>query len=113
MYLLKHSRPELSNPIRELSRCVAGPSGDNLNEMYRVIKWVLDNPDAGLRIDPEVESNEKGEIIWRLVGVCDLTWGSNKEDGKSAMGHILCFMGRGNQKHKTLFRSVQVSQNMC
>ena len=54
---------------------------------------MLDNPDVGLRINPEVEFDEKGEIIWRLVGVCDLRWGSNKEDGKSVTGYILCFMG--------------------
>ena len=49
LYLLQHSRPELSNPIRELSRCMSGPSVENLEEMYRVIKWVIDNPDVGWR----------------------------------------------------------------
>ena len=34
MYLLKHSRPELSNPMRELSRCLNGPSVKNMEEMY-------------------------------------------------------------------------------
>ena len=37
LYLLKHSRPELSNPIRELSKCMSGPGLNNMKEMWRVI----------------------------------------------------------------------------
>jgi hypothetical protein len=62
LYLLKHSRPELSNPIRELSRCMSGPGKDNIEEMYRVIKWVMDRPNIGLKIKPKITRNEAGEI---------------------------------------------------
>ena len=48
MYLLKHSRPEMSNTIRELSRCISDPSDNNRKELWRVIKWAIDNPDIGL-----------------------------------------------------------------
>ena len=39
LHLLKHSRPELSNPIRELTRCMSGPGPDNVKEMHGIIKW--------------------------------------------------------------------------
>ena len=52
LYLLKHLRPELSNPIRELSRCMQGPTPESEKEMKRVIKWVIDNQDEGLLIEP-------------------------------------------------------------
>ena len=63
IYLLKHSRPELSNTIRELSRYLSGPSEKNKKKLIRILKWVIDNPDIGLRIKPKIEFNEKGEII--------------------------------------------------
>ena len=84
--LLKHSRPELSNPMRELSRGMSNPGNEHEKEMHGVIKWVLDNPDTGPSIGPEMERNETGDIIWRLKGMCDSTWGSNKDDGRSVTG---------------------------
>ena len=83
MYLLKHSRPELSNIIRELFKCLSGPSEKNKKELMRVLKWIIDNPDIGLRIKPKIELNDKGEMIWKLVGISDITWGSIPDNGKS------------------------------
>ena len=36
-HLSKHSRPELSNPIRELTRCMSGLGPENMKEMCRVV----------------------------------------------------------------------------
>ena len=43
LHLVKHSRPELSNPMRELTRCVSGPGPESMKETCWVIKWVLDH----------------------------------------------------------------------
>ena len=32
-------------------------------------------------------------INWILKGICDSTWGSEKQDGRSVTGYILYFMG--------------------
>ena len=32
-------------------------------------------------------------IIWELIGICDSTWGSSKEDGKSVTGYIVYSLG--------------------
>ena len=93
LYLLKHSRPELSNPIRELSRCMDRPSEENRKEMYRVIKWVIDHPFVGWRCDPRVEKKKNGEVIWSLSGICDATWGSSKQDGRSVSRYIVYLQG--------------------
>ena len=45
LYLLKHSRPDLSNPIRELSRGMDLAGLVHLNELKRVVKYGL-----GLRL---------------------------------------------------------------
>ena len=63
IYLLKHSRPEPFNIIRELSRYLSDPSEKNKKELIKILKWVIHNPDIGLRIKPKLKFNEKGEII--------------------------------------------------
>ena len=38
LHLSKHLRPELSNPMREWTRCVSGLGSENMKEMHRAIK---------------------------------------------------------------------------
>ena len=63
LYLLKHSKPDLSNPIRELSRCMPSPISDNRKEMHRIIKWVINKKEYGLLIDPKCETDKEINII--------------------------------------------------
>ena len=37
LYLTKHSRPDITNPVRELSKSMDGASMAQVTEMYRVI----------------------------------------------------------------------------
>ena len=41
LYLTKHSRPDITNPVRELSKSMDGASMAHVTEMYRVINFVL------------------------------------------------------------------------
>ena len=58
--LLKHSMPELSCPTRKLSGHMAGPTSENVEETHWVIKWAIDRPNVGLRINPKAIFNDKG-----------------------------------------------------
>ena len=40
LYLTKHSRPDVTNPVRELSKSFDGASMANGTEMYWVIHFV-------------------------------------------------------------------------
>ena len=44
LYLVKHSRPDLANPVRELSKQLDGASPYHYKEMLRIIKYVMDTP---------------------------------------------------------------------
>ena len=41
-YLTKHSRPDITNLVRELSENMDGASMAHVTEMYRVINFVLE-----------------------------------------------------------------------
>jgi hypothetical protein len=42
LYLVKHSRPDIANAVRELSKVADGETTNHWNAMIRVIKYVLD-----------------------------------------------------------------------
>ena len=41
LYLTKHSRPDICNSVRELSKTMDAPAPVHLKEMYKVIRYVL------------------------------------------------------------------------
>ena len=49
LYLMKHSRPDISNPVRELSKTMDAPAPAHLKELYKLIKFVLSTKDYGLK----------------------------------------------------------------
>ena len=47
LYLTKHSRPDITNPVRELSKSMDGASMAHGTERYRVINFVLEMKTLG------------------------------------------------------------------
>ena len=61
LYLTKHSRPDITNPVRELFKSMDGASMAHVTEMYRVINFVLEMEILGLRMVPIFKDG-----IWKL-----------------------------------------------
>ena len=59
MYLVKNSRPDINNSVRELNKCMMRASQENMNILYRVMKYVLDTKDKGLFLKPKFEDEKK------------------------------------------------------
>ena len=51
LYLTSHSRPDISNPVRELSKTMDAPAPVHLKEMYKVIRHVLSTKRYGLKFE--------------------------------------------------------------
>ena len=66
LYLTKHSRPHITNPVRELSESMDGASMAHGTEMYRVINFVLEMKILGLRMVPIFKDG-----IWKLEALSD------------------------------------------
>ena len=88
LYLIKHSRPDLCNAVRELSKCLDGPSECAYKEMLRVIKYVMDTPYKGLRISPMIPEVLE-EMEWVLLLYSDSDWANDKENRKSVGGYMI------------------------
>ena len=49
--LPKHIRPDICNPVRELSKTMDAPAPVHLKEMYKVIRFVLSTKYYGLKFE--------------------------------------------------------------
>jgi hypothetical protein len=83
LYCIKHSRPDIANAVRELSKCLSRPNEAAYKEMLRVIKYVHDTPDLGLRMEPTVKDE------WEVKVYSDSDWAGDKDSRKSVSGYIL------------------------
>ena len=53
LYLIKHSRPDLANAVRELSKVMDGATTAHYKDMMRTIKYVVETKDKGLLMIPK------------------------------------------------------------
>jgi hypothetical protein len=53
LYLIKYSRPDLCNVVRELSKCMDKARMGTYLEMLRVVKFVIDTKTFCFKIRPE------------------------------------------------------------
>ena len=88
LYLTKHSRPDISNAVRELTKVMDKPNRSHYKEMTRVIKHVLDTRFKGLKIAPLLV-----ELVWTLVVFSDSDWATDKNDRKSVSGYMIFLNG--------------------
>jgi len=88
LYLIKHSRPDISNSVRELSKLLDRPTSIGIKEMRRCIKFVLDTREYGLKIFPRaVDDNH-----WELTVYTDSDWAGDKDTRRSVSGFIIYLM---------------------
>lgn len=89
LYLVKHTRPEIANAVRELSKALDCPSPVAYKEMLCVIKHLLDTKNLGIQVAlVALVDNE-----WLLVTFSDSDFGGDKETRASVAGFILYLMG--------------------
>jgi hypothetical protein len=61
LYLMKYSRPDIANAVRELSKVLYGSTEASFKEILRVIKYVLDTKEMGIRIKPKLPKSASDE----------------------------------------------------
>ena len=69
LYLVKHSRPDITNATRELSKVMDGATEAHRKEMLRIIGFMLGTKTWGLKLQPD----DDDDVVWHLVAYCDTT----------------------------------------
>ena len=60
LFLIKHSRPDIANCTRELSKVLDGATLSAYKEMLQVIKFVIATKEWGLKFNPMFSENGDG-----------------------------------------------------
>jgi hypothetical protein len=87
LYLVKHSRPDISIAVRELSKVCNGATECHWKALMRTIKYVLSAQNIGLQIQPKFN----GEYI--LEAVSDSEYAGDKDTRVSVYGFVIYFCG--------------------
>jgi hypothetical protein len=85
LYLTKHSRPDISNIVRELSKCMNAASCGSYQELLRVIKFINDTKSFGLRVMPKLDD----DFSWNLKVFCDSDWAGDPETRVIVTGFVI------------------------
>ena len=86
--LTKHSRPDITNPVRELSKSMDGASMAHVTEMYREINSVLETKRLGLRMVPIFKDGN-----WKFKALSDSDFANDKDTRYCVYGYIIYFCG--------------------
>ena len=113
LYLVKNSRPDIANSTRELIKCLTKASMVHYNEMLRVMKFVIQTRDLGLKLqisEPFKYSKEANKtIVWYLKAYSDASYASDKDNRLSVTGFIVYFMGAPISWRSRLQRQISLS----
>ncbi len=85
LYLVKHSRPDITNAVCEHTKVIDGVTMNAYHEMLCIIKYVLDTKDYRLMIDPTYKKNKP----WALVCYSDSDYAGESDTRQSISGFIL------------------------
>jgi hypothetical protein len=89
LYLVEHSRPDIVNGVWELSKTRSGVTPKVMQEVKRMIKYVLDTKDLALKI--KIILDIKG--AWSMVAFSDSDYTTDPETRISISGYALYLMG--------------------
>jgi hypothetical protein len=84
LYLVEHSRPDISNAVRELTKVLDGATNSHWKSLIGAIKFVLDTKLYALRLSPF----SKKDVSLFLHGYSDTEFAGDRDTCKSVFGFI-------------------------
>ena len=104
MFLVKYSRPDLANSVRELSKANDGATEKHYRGLLRTVKYVIDTRNKALKY----ENTHVLNTVWKLKAYCDSDFAGDQESRRSVSGYCVyifdCLIAwkSKSQKHVTL-----------
>jgi hypothetical protein len=92
LYLMRWSRPDIMNSVRELSRFMQEASKAHMAAMYRVMRYCIGTPNRGLMIKPNVKWDGDRNFEFTISGRSDSDFAKDVIGRKSvsACSTFLC-----------------------
>jgi hypothetical protein len=104
LHLVKHSSPDNSNSVRELSKVADGATEAHVKALLRTVKYVIDTEHPGLLLQPKL--NEDG---FYLGGISDSEYAGDPDTRIIVYGYVLHFCGAPIARTSKAEKSVTLS----
>jgi hypothetical protein len=88
LYLVKHSRPDLANAVRDLSKVADGATKAHWKSLMRTINYAISTEKYGLKLQPKLHQD-----CFYLEGISDSEYAGDKESRISVYGYMIYFCG--------------------
>jgi histone deacetylase 1/2 len=108
LHMMRWSRPELLNSVRECSKAMKTSAHAHLKTMYRIMNYCVATPNRGLLLKPVGTWNGDRDFEFEIEGYPDANYATNIENRRSVSGYsvFMCkapvSMKSGGQKSVTL-----------
>ena len=93
LHLMRWSRPEIWNAVRELSKHNGKCNEQHMKAMKRVMKYAVDTPNRGWRISPERRWRTGDNIKFKIRGCPDASYAPCRVTRKSVTGYAVFLEG--------------------
>ena len=102
LYLVKHSRPDICNAVRELSMVMDAGTQEHYKRMIQVMHYVQKTKQKVLTFKPKKEDDD----TWRVNGFSDSDWAGDTDNRKSVTGWCIfvgeCLVGWGSRAQRSV-----------
>ena len=92
LFLVKYSRPDISNAVRELSKGNKNPNPAQYKKLLKTIKYVVDTKERALKYQGH-EYDEKKDM-WNLKTYCDSDFAGDSDGRVSVTGFCVYVFGK-------------------
>jgi Reverse transcriptase (RNA-dependent DNA polymerase) len=89
LWLMKHSRPDVANAIREASKVMDGATKKHWKYLLRIIKYVLETKEKKLQYS--LKKGQKKKLTNQ--GFCDSDYAGDRDSRKSVTGYAIYLQG--------------------
>jgi len=93
LHMMKWSRPDNLNPVRDLSRFMKVASGAHMAAMYQVRKYSVGTPNRGLVLKPNATWDGNPNFEFVMEGVLDSDFAENANTRCSVSGYAVFLCG--------------------
>jgi hypothetical protein len=109
LHMMRWSRPEILNAVRELSRYMSGASLAHVKAMHRTMKYCVGKPERGLLLRPEGEWDGDPSFEFVITGRSDSDYAKDTDTRKSVSGTSTFFNGSPIHTRRNTQKSVTLS----
>ena len=85
LYLVKFSRLDISNTVRELSKVMDGATPAHMKSMLRTIKFIMDTRERVSNFNLREQEGSQ----WILKAFSDSDWAGSNDDRRSITGYCI------------------------